>query len=85
MTDDKRSAKDLIGKTVTSKGGRKFGIVADIIFETQNGELMNLVLKGPTPYAETVGLEHKDGEVLVPFHAVIAMGDFVVINEDDLF
>ncbi len=86
MEEEKRSAKDLIGKTVLSKGGRKFGIVDDILFETQNGELMNVILKAPTKYADGLGLErNKQGEVLLPFHAVIAIGDFLVINEDDLF
>ena len=85
MDEDKKSAMELIGKTVVSKSGRKFGEVADILFETMNGELMNIILKNPTKNIEGLGLERtKDGEVLVPFHAVIAMGDFLVINEEDV-
>jgi sporulation protein YlmC with PRC-barrel domain len=86
MDDDKRSAKELIGKTVLSKSGKKFGVVDDILFETVNGELMNIILKGQTAYTESLGLErNKDGEILIPFHAVIALGDFLVINEEDIF
>ncbi len=86
MDDDKISARELIGKTVVSKGGRKFGEVEDILFETANGELMNIILKNPTGNVSELGLErNKDNELLIPFHAVIAMGDFLVINEEDLF
>ena len=86
MDEQKHSAGDIIGKIVLSKSGRKFGIVSDILFETQNGELMNVVLKNPTTYAQGLNLErNKQGETLIPFHAVEALGDFLLINEDDLF
>jgi len=86
MEEEKRSARELLGKTVLSKSGRKFGVVDDILFETQNGELMNIILKQPTRYTESLGLErNKQGELLIPFHAVIALGDFLVINEEDMF
>lgn len=86
MDEEKYNARDLIGKMVLSKSGRKFGVVSDILFETTNGELMNVVLKQPTKYSDSLGLErNKQGETLIPFHAVEALGDFIVINEDDLF
>ena len=83
--EDKRFSKNLIGKTVVSKSGKKFGIVGDIIFETRSGELIHLVLSNPTPYMEKLELEKdKDGNILVPYSAVIAIGDFVVIAEEDI-
>ena len=83
---DKISAQELLGKTVVSKTGKKFGEVEDVLFETQNGELMNIILKNPTKYIDGLGLErNKDGDILIPFHSVIAMGDFLVINEEDIF
>lgn len=83
--EDKKFSKQLIGKTVVSKSGKKFGEVADIIFETKSGELIHLVLKNPTPYIEKLELEKdKDGNLLVPYNAVIATGDFMVIAEEDL-
>lgn len=83
--EDKRFSKNLIGKTVVSKSGKKFGIVGDIIFETRSGELIHLVLSSPTPYMEKLELEKdKDGNILVPYSAVIAIGDFVVIAEEDI-
>ena len=46
--DDKRNSRSLIGKTVVSKSGKKFGIVGNMTFETRSGELMQIILKEPT-------------------------------------
>ena len=83
--DEKRFSKQLIGKTVVSKSGKKFGIVGDIIFETRSGELIHMVLVNPTPYTEKLELEKdKDGDILIPFSSVMAIGDFMVIAEEDI-
>jgi len=83
--EDKRFSKQLVGKTVVSKSGKKFGEVKDIIFETKSGELIHLVLKNPTTYISKLELEkNKEGDLLIPYHAVIATGDFMVIAEEDL-
>ena len=83
--DVKKLAKQVIGKTVVSKSGKRFGEVGDIVFEVKSGELIHVVLKNPTQYSDKLELEkNKQGEYLVPFSAVIAMGDFLVISEEDL-
>ena len=86
MTDeDKKFSRQIVGKTVVSKTGKRFGEVGDIVFETTSGELIHLVLKLPTPYAEKLELEkNKEGEILIPFSAVMAMGDFLVVAEEDI-
>jgi len=85
MPEEKKPAKDLLGKTVVSKTGKRYGEVGDIIFETRSGELIHLVLKNPTPYVEKLELEKdKDGNPLIPFSAVIAAGDFLVVSEEDI-
>jgi len=85
MTDEKKFSKQLIGKTVISKSGKRFGEVGDIIFETKSGELIHVVLVNPTSYIEKLELEKtKEGNILVPFSAVIAVGDFVVLAEEDI-
>ncbi|MBU0764332.1 MAG: PRC-barrel domain-containing protein, partial [Bacteroidetes bacterium] len=55
--EEKRFARELIGKTVVSKTGKKFGEVGDIIFEVKSGELIHMVLVNPTPYSEKLELE----------------------------
>ncbi|MBI3027424.1 PRC-barrel domain-containing protein [Candidatus Woesearchaeota archaeon] len=83
--DDKKFSKQLIGKTVVSKTGKRFGEVGDIIFETRSGELIHMVLNNPTSYTEKLELEKdKEGHILIPFSAVIAIGDFMVVAEEDI-
>jgi len=85
VEEDKKFSKQLIGKTIVSKTGKKFGDVGDIVFETRSGELIHMVLMRPTSYIEKLELEKdKDGNLLIPFSAVIAIGDFMVISEEDL-
>jgi len=83
--EDKKYSKDMLGKTVVSKTGKRFGEVGDVIFETRSGELIHLMLTNPTPYTEKLELEKdKDGNILIPFSAVIATGDFMVVSEEDI-
>lgn len=84
-SDEKKFSKQLIGKTVVSKTGKKFGEVGDIIFEARSGELIHMVLTNPTSYTEKLELEKdKSGQILIPFSAVIAIGDYMVISEEDI-
>ncbi len=83
--DEKKFSKDLIGKTVVSKTGKKFGEVGDLIFETRSGELIHIVLGNPTSYTDKLELEKdKENKILIPFSAVMAIGDFLVIAEEDI-
>ena len=83
--EDKKFSKELIGKNVVSKTGKIFGEVGDIIFETRSGELIHMALSNPTPYTEKLELEKdKEGKILIPFSAVIAVGDFMVVSEEDI-
>ncbi|HII72407.1 TPA: hypothetical protein HA265_06650 [Candidatus Woesearchaeota archaeon] len=83
--EEKRFARELIGKTVVSKTGKKFGEVGDIIFEVKSGELIHMILVNPTPYSEKLELEKdKEGNILIPFSALQAIGDFMVIAEEDI-
>ena len=83
--DDKKFSKQILGKTVVSKTGKRFGEVGDLIFETSSGELIHLVLRAQTPYTDKLELEkNKEGQPLIPFSAVIAMGDFLVVSEEEI-
>ncbi|MCK4635015.1 MAG: hypothetical protein KAT37_04025 [Candidatus Aenigmarchaeota archaeon] len=78
--------KELMGKILVSdETGRKFGVVGDVSFITESGELMNVVLVDPTKYmAELNVQEDERGRFLVPFSAVKAVGEFVIISEKDI-
>ncbi|MBS3157475.1 PRC-barrel domain-containing protein [Candidatus Woesearchaeota archaeon] len=83
--ENKKYSKQILGKTVVSKTGKRFGEVGDISFETRTGELLQILLRSPTSYTEDLDLERsKEGELIIPFSAVIAIGDFVVVAEEDI-
>ena len=85
MPELKVRGKDMMGKTVVSEEGRKFGVVGDLVFITESGELMNIVLSEPTKQASDLQLSEDDkGRMLIPFSAVKNVGDFVIIAEKDI-
>ena len=44
-----------------------------------------MVLVNPTPYSEKLELEKdKSNNILIPFSALMAIGDFMVIAEEDI-
>ncbi len=83
--EEKNYSKQLLGKTVVTKTGKRFGEVGNITFEMRTGELMQIMLKSPTSYTEGLDLERDtSGALLIPYSAVIAIGDFVVVSEEDI-
>ena len=75
----------LLGKMIVTKEGKRLGFVKDITFETRSGELINLVVKDSTPYTKNLNLERtSSNELLIPYSAIIAIGDFVIVSEEDL-
>lgn len=86
MSETKVRAADIVGKTIISEEtGRKFGVVSNIDFITESGELLNLIVDQPTKYLQDLNLKADDkGRLLVPFSAVKSISDFVVISENEL-
>jgi len=83
--EEKRYSKQILNKTVVTKSGKRFGEVGNISFETRTGELIQIILKNPTSYAEGLELEKDNkGNFMIPYSAVIAVGDFVVVSEEDI-
>lgn len=85
MALDKRPLKDVVGKLVVTKEGKRLGLVKDITFEARTGELIQIMLKDATGYAKSLNLEQStEKDVVVPYNSIIAIGDFVVVSEEDL-
>ena len=85
MDGEKKSVRHLMGKRVVTKNGKIFGEVANIVFEVKTGELLQLALKNTTSYCEGLDLERtKSNEVLIPYGAVVALSDYVVVAEEDI-
>jgi sporulation protein YlmC with PRC-barrel domain len=85
MALDKKPLRDIIGRLVVTKEGKRLGFVKDINFETKTGELIQLILKDATPYARSLNLDvSADKDITIPYNTIIAIGDFVVVSEEDL-
>jgi len=85
MAMEKKSLRELVSKLIVTKEGKRLGMVQDITFETRTGELIHLIVKEPTPYTRSINLEKTEqGETLIPFNSIVAIGDFVVVSEEDL-
>ena len=82
---DKNPFKTLLGKMIVTKEGKRLGFVKDLTFETVSGELINVVVKDSTPYTKNLNLEKTSAnELLIPFNSIIAVGDFLIVSEEDL-
>jgi sporulation protein YlmC with PRC-barrel domain len=85
MQGNKNTYTSLIGKMIVTKEGKRLGFVKDITFETKSGELINLIVKDATPYTKNLNLERTNAnDLLVPYNSIIAIGDFVIVSEEDL-
>ena len=86
MMDERLRSKDLVGKILISEeSGKKFGVVGDIDYIIESGELLNLVLVEPTKHVSDLNLREDDkGRILVPFSAVKSVGDFIIVSETDV-
>lgn len=86
MVESKVRAADVLGKIIISEEtGKKFGNVGNIEFVSESGELLNIIVDGPTKYVNELNLKPDEkGRVTIPFAAVKSIGDFVVISESEL-
>lgn len=75
-------AKQLGGKKIISTNGEEIGRLADASIDTDSGKIVSLLLR---PSQESViynKLEKtEDGLVIIPFKAVVAISDVIVVNE----
>ena len=85
MALEKKPLKEIIGRLVVTKEGKRLGMVKDLTFETRTGEILQLLLKDQTAYTKNLNLEiSQDKETVIPYNSIIAIGDFVVVSEEDL-
>ena len=85
MQSEKIPYVAILNKMIVTKEGKRLGFVKDVLFETRSGELINIVIKDDTPYTKNLNLERSSNdELLIPYSAIIAMGDFLIVSEEDL-
>ncbi len=85
MKTDKLPFDLVLGKMIVTKEGKRLVFLKDIAFEIKSGELINIILKDSTIYTKNLNLERtSSNELLIPYSAIVAIGDFVVVSEEDL-
>ena len=86
MVESRVRAGEIVGKTIISEEtGRKFGVVSNLDFVTESGELLNIVVEQPTKHLADLNLKTDDrGRLLIPFSSVKSVGDFVIVSENEL-
>ena len=79
-------SKDIVGKILVSEeSGKKFGVIGDIDFIVESGELINLVVVQQTRHVKDLNLQEDErGRTLIPFSAVKSVGDFVIVSEREM-
>jgi sporulation protein YlmC with PRC-barrel domain len=84
--EERLRSKELVGKILISEeSGKKFGVVGDVDYIIESGELLNLVLVEPTKHISELNLREDDkGRILVPFSSVKSVGDFIIVTESDI-
>ncbi len=81
-----RGFKRFIGKPILgSESGKTLGLVADITFVPETGEILDIKIKNPTPYAQKLmrTSSHKN-DMYVPFQSLKGAHDYVVVTERDI-
>jgi len=82
---DRNPLNSILGKMIVTKEGKRLGFVKDLTFETNSGEIINIVVKDATAYTKNLNLETlASNEMLIPFNSLIAIGDFLIVSEEDL-
>lgn len=85
MQGEKRTFNSIVSKMIVTKEGKRLGFVKDTTFETKSGELINIVVKDSTSYTRNLNLDRtSENELLIPYSSIIAIGDFVIVSEEDL-
>ena len=77
---------EIVGKHIISaETGKKFGVVGNIEFIAETGELLNIIVEDATRSLLELNVRtDSKGRPLIPFSAVKSVGDFVIVTESEL-
>ncbi|MCS4541427.1 MAG: PRC-barrel domain-containing protein [Euryarchaeota archaeon] len=81
---EKIFASSLSGKIVSSDKGEVIGKVNDILFKAETGEITMLLVQPDKALQEKAYPRDENGLITVPFTAINAIGEFVVVSEEKL-
>ncbi|HDI12595.1 MAG: hypothetical protein DRN83_01550 [Hadesarchaea archaeon] len=66
---------------IISDRGLQLGRLVDILFDEKDGKIYSLVVRPYSRDALKGAPQDHQGNVLIPFSAVISIRDFIVVNE----
>lgn len=73
-------ASRLRNRLIVTEQGHEIGILFDVVADEHNGSLTALIVEPSNESIRNVLVTDKDGMCLVPFTAVRAVKDFIVID-----
>ena len=76
----KMAKKELSNKKVMGTDGSEMGILYNITCDMRTGDLVNLIIR-PDMTLNVESYRTEDGFVLVPFSAVRAVKDYIVVDK----
>ncbi len=77
-------ARQLSGKKIITNDGEDFGRLVDLNINEVTGKIENLIVE-PNPDSENANkLRKEDGMIHIPYEAVTAVGDFLIIEKRNL-
>ena len=77
-------AKSLGGKKVITNDGEEVGKLVDVTIQDTTGKIEDLIIE-PNPDSRIAqNMAGEDGYVYIPFSAVIAVSDYVVVDRKHL-
>ncbi|MEM3422160.1 MAG: PRC-barrel domain-containing protein [Candidatus Bilamarchaeaceae archaeon] len=77
-------ARQLSGRKIITNEGEDFGRLIDLNINEVTGKIESLVSE-PNPECElAVKLKKEDGLVYVPYEAVTAVGDYIIIDRRNI-
>lgn len=80
----KIEGKALLHRNVVSDRGTVIGKLMDLSMETRSGKITMLVVKPSGEIDAGMYKTNETGEIFVPFNAVKAIKDVIIINESGL-
>ncbi|MCK4475979.1 MAG: PRC-barrel domain-containing protein [Methanophagales archaeon] len=83
MKMEKISAEELNDKMVMDSEGSEIGVVHNIVVDAGTGMLTELVVK-PATELDTSGFKKEDNYIFIPFEAVKAIRDVIVVDSEKI-
>jgi sporulation protein YlmC with PRC-barrel domain len=77
-------AKQLAGKILVSNDGEGIGRLVDLTINEVTGKIVSIVAE-PNPDSATARkMKKEDGLLVVPYSAVLAVGDYIILDKKAL-